>query len=371
MDQRDFSPLVEETRLAGIELARGYFEDILCTSDELTVYGWLLLPDRALESIQIFLNGELADSAPVNAREDVAKVFPQIPHAKGSGFRFQLKWPVTAPSRCRIDVLGLRDGRPAGRMSMLFRTDLAAVVPTPPLELMERVAATRNPSFFKVGGLKSFGEFLAPISRYRPLRSVLRMLDWGCGCGRVTAHFLLESNGVEVHGCDIDSEAIAWCAAHLETGRFARIDPWPPTPYADATFDLVIGFSVFTHLAREVQRAWLAEMRRIIAPGGLFLASTHGSFAATFAYRENFAELLRDGIADTIHDPTLDGIAPDGYYRGVFQTREFTVREWSKYFEILEYKERGMGNYQDLVVMRRPAERSGTFWKIFAWSRES
>ena len=56
-----------------------------------------------------------------------------------------------------------------------------------------------------------------------------------------------------------------------------------------------------------------------------------------------------------MQNPALDGIAPEGYYRGVFQTREYTIQEWSKYFEILEYIERGVANYQDLVVMRRPA----------------
>lgn len=66
-------------------------------------------------------------------------------------------------------------------------------------------------------------------------------------------------------------------------------------------------------------------------------------------------KLLRNGIIDGTQDSALDGIAPEGYYRGVFQTREYTVRNWSTYFEILEYIERGAANYQDLVVMRRPS----------------
>lgn len=353
MERVDFSQLVEESHFEGIELARGYFEDISCAADGLLVSGWALLPATEFDSVRILLDGELVGAAPIGVREDVAKAFPWIPHARQSGFLLQA--PVGQTSRCRLDVLGFQDGRPAGRMSTLFRADVDAAVPTPPAALMERVAATRHASFFKIGGLKSFGEFLAPICRHRPLRSIRRMLDWGCGCGRVTAHFLLEPEGPEVCGCDIDPKAIAWCAAHLKPGHFTRSEPWPPTPYPDATFDLVIGYSVFTHLAREVQQAWLAEIRRIIVPGGLFLASTHGSFAAGFAYPKDSAEMLRHGIVDSMLDPSLDGIAPEGYYRGVFQTREYTVREWSKHFEILEYIERGMGNYQDLVVMRRPA----------------
>jgi hypothetical protein len=30
------------------------------------------------------------------------------------------------------------------------------------------------------------------------------------------------------------------------------------------------------------------------------------------------------------------------------------MREWSKTLDVLEYREAGVGNYQDLVVLRRP-----------------
>ena len=39
-----------------------------------------------------------------------------------------------------------------------------------------------------------------------------------------------------------------------------RVNPWlPPLPFADGAFDLVIVISVFTHLPRDSQDAWLAE----------------------------------------------------------------------------------------------------------------
>ena len=66
-------------------------------------------------------------------------------------------------------------------------------------------------------------------------------------------------------------------------------------------------------------------------------------------------DLLGGRIVDGTNDPTLDGVAPQGYYRAVLQARAHTLREFAKYFEIVEYIERGAGNYQDLVVMRRTA----------------
>jgi SAM-dependent methyltransferase len=364
--RRDFADCLDDSHVAGIELARGYFEEISHVAEELVVKGWILLPTIAFDSVRILIDGQLADTAAIIGREDVAKAFPQIPHANRSGFRFGLKRP--AVSRSRIDILGVERDRARGCLSTLFRPDLDTAVPTPPAELMERVASTRDPMFFKVGGLKSYGEFLRPIERYRPLRSISRMLDWGCGCGRVTAHFVLDAEAGTVHGCDIDSEAVSWCKSHLAPGEFRTVKPLPPTPYDSDSFDLVIGFSVFTHLAREVQHAWLTEMQRVIAPGGLFLASTHGSFAAYFEHLGDSPALLRDGIIDNITDDSLDGIAPQGYYRGVFQTREYTVREWSRYFEIVEYIERGV-NFQDLVVMRRRPRSSRGRSSMFHWFR--
>jgi len=157
-----------------------------------------------------------------------------------------------------------------------------------------------------------------------------------------------------IYGCDIDHESIAWCNKNIRGGYFDVIPPLPPTRYADGLFDLVISNSVFTHLARDVQLKWLEEMRRIIAPGGLFLASVHGEFAAFFNFNGKIGDALRDDINDEALDTNLDGVAPKGYYRGTFQKRAYTERVFGQFFEIVDYVEAGSLNVQDLVVMRKP-----------------
>ena len=342
-------------RFDGIAQARGYVEQLNHGESALLVKGWMLLPDVELTSIGVYFNGKLVGQAEPEIRQDVAGAIPGIPHAAKSGFRFFAEKASEESMQVgQVDLIGCRDGRPVARMSSLCWAGLDNAVPTPPPELMKRVLGTQDARFFKIAGLKSFGEFLDAAVRHRSISSIRRFLDWGCGCGRVCVHFLSAPDGPEVFGCDVDSEAITWCRANLRPGHFSVVQPWPPTSYKDATFDLVIGFSVFTHLSREAQETWLAEMRRIIAPGGLFLASTHGESAASFVPGVS-VEVVQHGIFDKIPDPVLNGIAPEGYYRGTFQTREYTLREWSKYFEILDYIERGTSNHQDLVVMRRPA----------------
>jgi SAM-dependent methyltransferase len=196
------------------------------------------------------------------------------------------------------------------------------------------------------------------------------MLDWGCGCGRVTAHFLADGRIGEVHGVDIDGEATAWCQVALPGGRFQQTGAYPPLPFPDGHFDLVVAYSVFTHLPLELQRSWLREMRRVLTPGGLLLATVHGEFAALFNFPIRDPQSLLErarlswgrrpvidgGIVDSIPDHALDGIAPDGYYRSVFQTRRLTIREWSRILDVVEFRDAGVGNFQDLVVLRKPAK---------------
>ena len=53
-------------------------------------------------------------------------------------------------------------------------------------------------------------------------------------------------------------------------------DGLPPLPFDDARFDLVLGYSVFTHLNVQYQDAWLGELRRLVRPGGILLLSISG-----------------------------------------------------------------------------------------------
>jgi len=324
----------------------------------------MINPRRQFTSVDAVLNGELVATQAPQTRDDVATALPWIPHAGESGFRITLS---NVRSGDRLEILGRRGQRVIARLESALRVDLDSAAPTPPAELIRRVAGQVDPHFFKADGLKGFTDFVDALRRHRPVTSIRRMLDWGCGCGRLSVHFLLDGAIPEFFGCDIDTEATVWCQENLCAGRFQSIDPYPPTPYPDHFFDLVIGYSVFTHLRREAQDLWLREMRRVIAPGGLFLASIHGRFAAYFArppgdsriqrlqHRIRGLAFLASGFSDSREDRALDGIAPDGYYRGTFQTRAYTLREWSRYFEILELVEGGLA-YQDLVVMRRPED---------------
>jgi SAM-dependent methyltransferase len=323
----------------------------------LTVGGWMFCPGRALEGFRLKVNGvPMGGDVVPEAREGVQKKFAGLSEALLSGFRVRAVVPEkTFRDWAEVEVCGRAGARDICRISLLYRPDYQAGLVEAPAELRWRVTGSRSPiGVYWLAGLQTFGKFYQAIKRYAGRAPVNRLLDWGCGCGRVTGVFLKYLTGMEVHGCDIDREAVEWCARNFPTGHFTAIAPHPPTTYADNTFNVVTGCSVLTHLRREFQFDWLKEMNRILAPGGLLLVSVHGDFAASsFNHAEVKKEVETVGISDRMPDHILDGIAPDSYYRGTFQSKAYTCREFARYFKVLDYIELGMGNLQDLVVMKK------------------
>ncbi|MFO0811002.1 MAG: class I SAM-dependent methyltransferase [Gemmataceae bacterium] len=365
------APVASLTDLADVPYARGYVERVkplypmfsvggwnICLPGRyylrphgVKVAGWMLLADGPFDRIAAYVNGTKVFGGPPYERPDVGAAFPHILGAERVGFNFKIAPEVAR--RGRLTIVGQRKGRPAGKMLLDFRDDLIRTMPVPPPDLMNRVVFTRDPHFFLAQGYKSFGEIREALVRHKPLESIGRLLDWGCGCGRLTAHWLRLQNGPEVHGCDIDPEAIAWCRRTLRRGHFERVAFAPPTPYPDGHFDAIFGYSVLTHLTREAQHSWLAEMRRILAPGGVLVATVHGPSAAWFQFGKKAAAVLQGGIHDAMVDCGLDALLGKGVYRNTFQTPTYTCETFGRHFDVLEYVEQAIGNNQDLVVLRK------------------
>ena len=107
------------------------------------------------------------------------------------------------------------------------------------------------------------------------MTSLGRILDFGCGCGRVARHWA-NLRGPELHGCDYNPRLVQWCSENLPFMTVVRNSLEPPAPYEGDRFDLVYAVSIFTHLTEPLQHAWITEYARILKPGGLLLLTTHG-----------------------------------------------------------------------------------------------
>ena len=81
-----------------------------------------------------------------------------------------------------------------------------------------------------------------------------KILDWGCGHGRVIRHFEDIGPGVGLHAVDVDADNIRWAWANLPHISYSHGPLMPPLPVSENTFDPTIyGISVMTHLTRTVQ----------------------------------------------------------------------------------------------------------------------
>jgi SAM-dependent methyltransferase len=102
------------------------------------------------------------------------------------------------------------------------------------------------------------------------------VLDFGCGSGRVIRWWRDHGTGAVV-GSDYNPHLVEWCRTHLRGFEFAVNGVDPPLDHPDGRFALVYAMSVFTHLDEPRQRSWLAELRRVTAPDGHLVVTTHGT----------------------------------------------------------------------------------------------
>ena len=156
--------------------------------------------------------------------------------------------------------------------------------PVPPPRLIVRVAGTADVVWFLESGRLAAESIRASLARHgRRIEELGSLLDFGCGCGRVTRRWV-GLDGVDVHGADANERAVAWCRTNLPFARFSSNGLAPPLEHADESFDLVYALSVFTHLPEGLQLAWMRELERLLRPGGFLLLTTHGE-----RYRERLS----------------------------------------------------------------------------------
>lgn len=121
-----------------------------------------------------------------------------------------------------------------------------------------------------------------------PLQRDSAILDFGCGWGRIGRMFLRDTSARTIHGIDVDPEFVALCRKLFDSDNFSVCKPFPPSHLAAAGYDLVVAYSVFSHLSESAVRAWLTEFHRLIKPGGFVAITTrHQSFFGYLDWARN------------------------------------------------------------------------------------
>jgi SAM-dependent methyltransferase len=126
------------------------------------------------------------------------------------------------------------------------------------------------------------------------LRPGQRVLDLGCGGGEFTAE--IAAAGGEAIGAEVAETAVALaCRLHPDLDfRLVPIDG--ALPFGDGAFELVWASEVIEHVSDT--GLWLAEIRRVLVPGGRLLVTTpaHGRLRLLLGGIEQYSEPLGDHL---------------------------------------------------------------------------
>jgi SAM-dependent methyltransferase len=239
----------------------------------------------------------------------------------------------------------------------VYRTLHRGAAPIPPARNRRRVGSQSIARFMEAGR-NCYEPLRAAIDRHHHRRGdgrPLRVLDFGCGVGRVLQYFVRDQ--LELFASDVDRTAIEYLQRSFPSVRSDVNRYAPPLRYQNGQFDVVYSVSIWTHLAPGLQVPWLLEVKRILAPGGLALLTTIGPYGyriGTHLWAVTFTidELLRDGYRYSEYDGTVDAAVGPSYGAG-YHTPAYVRKEWSHYFDVLDVQEGVMDNLNDLVVLRR------------------
>jgi SAM-dependent methyltransferase len=189
-------------------------------------------------------------------------------------------------------------------------------------------------------------------------------LDFGCSSGRVVRVLAAAYPGVRWFGCDPNNRAIEWARANLPGIEFSVSGNEPPLSLEPASLEFAFAISIWSHFEPSLGLRWLEEMRRVMAPGGYLVMTTHGltsvGYYAGNGLRppEQCAEIARALYRRgwwyaPEFGPAGDWGVVNPAWGTAFLSPEWVLSQVSPQWRILEFAAgRNAGN-QDVYVLQR------------------
>lgn len=232
----------------------------------------------------------------------------------------------------------------------------------------------RSTIFVGAGDFKEMGRhFLSLFTELGSLKPTDGVLDVGCGIGRMAVPLIpfLTPNS-RYQGFDIVKSGIDWCQETIAvrhpnfTFQLADVynSHYQPTgqykaenyvfPFKDKQFDFVLLTSVFTHMSKEEVENYVAQISRVLKPGGhcfatFFLLDEESRLLMkTPQSRHNIQYELGGRYVADLSDPDICTGFDKPYVLDLFKRNGF-VPEVATYSGTWCGRETGK-SFQDIVV---------------------
>lgn len=238
--------------------------------------------------------------------------------------------------------------------------------PLPPAALRSRVSGSLDEAWFDESGRLTVGEWSRALAcQGVGFGDFQTIIDFGCGCGRALRHLKTVMNSQQrLIGLDPDGEAIGWVRANLGVEAYALDDLPPAAQITTGAADLILSHSVFTHLPEDVQFAWLSELARMLRPGGILIASIHGTKVVEEYTKNLGASGMLDAQAHVLAEMNAKKFfhvvgknafeeALPAYYGAAFHDISYIADRWSEDFEIKAWFPTFALKHQDVLVLQR------------------
>jgi len=156
----------------------------------------------------------------------------------------------------------------------------------------QKMLPSKRLDYIGGGGFKAIGnEFFRYFTEYANLQKTDRVLDIGCGLGRMAVPLTGYLTGdTEYHGVDVVQKGIKWCNKNISSEfpnfYFHLLDVKNPfyrekgesaahykLPFEDRSFDFICLNSVFTHMQIDEMENYLREVSRLLKPNGKCLVT--------------------------------------------------------------------------------------------------
>lgn len=183
---------------------------------------------------------------------------------------------------------------------------LAAIVPRlPSADVQKRWVGDHGRALMnRSGNLVRLFELMSWRHRGRSLEDA-RILDYGCGWGRLLRLLYHKTDLANIYGVDPMPESLRLCKECGVDIHLAPCDTAPSgLPFGATIFDFVFSFSVFTHVPFHIAQAILRCVRERIAKDGVFVVTVRS---------HEFWELRRPSWNSADVDALIQAHQKDGY----------------------------------------------------------